>query len=338
MKKLFTAAVLLLMSLVFAVPAFAAESDRYIAADIDGHWAQSYIDNFLNADFVKGKYIDADGYTHFDPDGYMTRAEFVVALVQILGLNTDLPGKNFEDVRSGYWYTNQIRIASALGIVNGIDAAHFGVSKKITRAEMAAMIVQAFESKQSITFNTGTTKFTDVPQFYATESIEKAYNTGIISGTTATTFSPKNWATRAQVMVVLNRAVMKENTSLPSEAELFDAINRSVKEQVEAINTGPIDNYLTNFTGYELAYHMDAVEEMKDMINNNVQFKAEILSEEQLKVSELSDRLAVVDSTGGKIKVTATYQNSTQEETESLDGRYYLIKVGDAWKIYNEEQ
>lgn len=338
MKKWITAAVFLLISLVLAVPAFAAEADKYIAADIEGHWAQADIDNFINADLIKGKYIDGDGYTHFDPNGNMTRAEFVVALVQVLGLDTDLPGKNFEDVLPNLWYTNQIRIASALGIVNGMDATHFGVSKKIMRAEMATMIVKAFEAKQSIAFNAGTTKFTDVPSFYATEYIEKAYNTGIISGTTETTFSPKSPATRAQVIAVLNRAVMKESNSLPAETELFDAVNSSVKDQLDAINSGSNNAYLSkDLTGYALAYQQDSMDELKDLIDNGVQLKAEIVSDEQLKVSQMSDRFAVVDSTGGKIKITATYQDSEQTQTESLDGRYYLIKLGDAWKIYNEE-
>lgn len=338
LRKTFTAIALLLMSLVIAVPAFAAQSDRYIVADIDDHWAQPEIDNLINADLIKGKSIDEDGFTHFDPNGKMTRAEFVVALVQILGLDTDLPGKAFEDVRQNVWYTNQIRIASALGVVNGVDATHFGVARNITRAEMATMIVKAFEAKQSIAFKTGTTKFTDVPTFYATEYIEKAYNTGLISGTSATTFSPKSAATRAQVVVVLNRAVMKENKSLPNEADLLDVVKGSVQDQLNALNAGPNDSNLSSYyTGYELAYQLDSMDELKDMLGNGVQLAAEIVAEEQLNVTQISDRFAVVESTGGKIKITATYQDVKQEQTESLDTRYDLIKVGDAWKIYNEE-
>ncbi|WP_040950859.1 S-layer homology domain-containing protein [Gorillibacterium massiliense] len=338
MKKFFSMVALLVLSLVIAVPAFAANSESYIVADIDGHWAQPEIDNFINADLIKGKYVDSDGYTHFDPNGNMTRSEFVVALVQIAGLTTDLPGKIFEDVRENLWYTNQIRIASALGIANGVDATHFGVSQKITRAEMATMIVKAFEAKKSIAFSTGTTKFTDVPQFYATEYIGKAYNTGLISGTSATTFSPSQWATRAQVIVVLNHAVMKENSSLPTEDELFNVINSALKDQVDSINSGQIDFHLDKyFTGYGMAPQVDSMDYINEMINEGLQFKAEIVSAEQFKVSKISDRFAVVESTGGNIKITTSYQDETYEDTESLDGSYYLIKVGDTWKIYNEE-
>ncbi|KIL35046.1 hypothetical protein SD71_15400 [Cohnella kolymensis] len=339
MKKFYSTLALLSLSLCLAIPAFAAEEpiERYSPYDIEGHWAQAEIENFVKADLIRGN-LDAEGYTDIRPDDKMTRAEFAVMLVNIAGLSSDEAGKEFKDVKKGVWYSNSIRIASALGIVNGVSPTEFGVTKIVTRAEMATMIVRAYEAKASIDFKTGATKFKDVPSnYFAAPYIEKASATGLIGGTSATTFSPKSEATRAQVIVVLNRAVMLEKKNLPAEAELVGIVQAANKEIMDQMNAGKIDqiNWDKYYTGFEKVDSLESISQYQEVIAQGATIKYEIVAEENLKVVKSSDRFAVVQSTGGKIRVTATNGDRNMTDVMDADGSYYLMKTTDGtWKMY----
>ena len=79
----------------------------------------------------------------------------------------------------------------------------------ITRAEYVHMIVTLYEQIKNITISTRATKFEDISGHLFEEDIVKAYNLGVVSGTTATTFSPNNLLTRQEAATLFCRFLTK---------------------------------------------------------------------------------------------------------------------------------
>lgn len=52
----------------------------------------------------------------------------------------------FTDVLEDGWYREYVLKAKALGIVNGISDAEFGIGFNVTRQDMAVMIMRTLES------------------------------------------------------------------------------------------------------------------------------------------------------------------------------------------------
>ena len=78
----------------------------------------------------------------FAPDGTLTRAEFVTALANYLGL-APKEGYVFNDT-DGHWAQGYVAAMVEAGIVSGYDGSTFGVDDLITRQEIALMLVRAF--------------------------------------------------------------------------------------------------------------------------------------------------------------------------------------------------
>ncbi|UHA73531.1 S-layer homology domain-containing protein [Paenibacillus sp. 481] len=335
--------ILLLASLLvlplFSTPAKAAEiaaTDMYYPVDMDDHWAYDALDNFINADLLRG-YVDHEGTVTVKPNHSISRAEFVSILVRALGLTSDASGTAFTDVKQGKWYFEPIRIASSLGIVNGMSETTFGPNQLIKRGEIATMIVNAFSS--SVSFEGTAKSFKDVPEYYAKQAIQKASQAGIVQGASATQFKPFANAKRAEAVVMLQRALDLQSSALPEDDQLKAVILNLEKTWNQAINDKAYDRFhdvdAQFYTGYGLAnskYHSD---ELIDLVKQGFEFKVEKVSEQKLTVTHKSDRFAVVESTGGSVKMTMTKDDSFSANTISSDGIYLLKKMSDnSWKIY----
>lgn len=79
----------------------------------------------------------------------------------------------------------------------------------ITRAEYVHMMVTLYEQIKNTTISTRSTNFKDINGHLFEEDIAKAYRLGIISGTSATTFSPNNPLTRQEAATLLCRFLTK---------------------------------------------------------------------------------------------------------------------------------
>jgi S-layer homology domain. len=337
----FLAAVVLLALPFQASKVSAASAEdtlfTYFPIDIDEHWAYDALDNFVNADLLKGS-LDSEGNTLIKPDLSISRAEFVSILVRALGLTTDQTSKTFTDVEAGKWYSEPIRIASSLGIVNGLSETKFGPSELIKRGEIATMIVRAFTA--TVTFEGDVKTFTDVPEYFAAPFIAQASQAGIVRGTTATTFKPFANATRAEAVVMIQRALDLQKSDLPEEADLKALIEADETDETDAMNaldfTRLADAQAKYFTGYYLAFNQYINEDIESYLEDDYSIKLEKLTPQNLEVVSKSNRFAVVQSTGGSYSVTEVVDGEPSTNTIHSDGVYYLKKMpDDSWKIYN---
>ncbi|MFD1736826.1 S-layer homology domain-containing protein [Bacillus salitolerans] len=310
--------------------------ESYIPVDIDENWAYDQLDNFLNADVITGYPVE-DGYVELRPDATITRAQFIKILVNALQLTSNQSGKSFTDVKADDWYAEYVQIGSSLGIISGSNGK-FMPDQKITREQLTAFIIRAFEN--TIEFNGTPKAFTDVPNgYWAKDTIDKASSLGIVNGYD-TLFKPRNHATRAQAMVMIQRALDLETNHLPSEQALHDVVKSFVQEEnrlFEASDfTGLQAHYSLNTLGYYRALASYGLEEYEVMIEEGVGFTISIEDTFGVSVLSATDRYATVEVTDLIYYFTISEGDMTYENTMTLDGVYHLQKQANGnWKIYN---
>ncbi len=140
------------------------------------------------------------------PEQNITRAEVATILFRLLTNeareNNWSEDSGFPDVESGAWYNHAVAVLHNLGIVKGDDAGNFNPDDRITRAEMAAMMVRFYEkTERTVLIN----RFTDVDEtkWYAQEVL-LADHYGLMQGD-GDQFRPEEPLTRAEAMTVFNR-------------------------------------------------------------------------------------------------------------------------------------
>jgi hypothetical protein len=179
-------------------------------ADLSNHWAKSDIELMAAKHIVKGK-----TGTSYAPKEEVTRAQFAALLVRALGIQKakvdhTLP---FTDVQTSKWYYNEVAVAYNYGIINGLTDTSFGPNVKVTREQMAVMIIRAMTAADMNVELTNDqvqerlSKFKDQTQIakWAEDDVAKATQLGIINGRTEETFVPSAYATRAESAVMLRR-------------------------------------------------------------------------------------------------------------------------------------
>ncbi|MBD8497349.1 S-layer homology domain-containing protein [Paenibacillus arenosi] len=343
-KSLFRNSIIILFTMLLAFPLQTSQAHAadpipeymYFPFDIMNHWAYDELDNFVNADLLRG-YVDEFGDVYAKPNQSISRAEFVSILVRALGLTSNQDGTSFTDVPKEKWHYEPIRIASSLGIVRGTSETTFGPEQPVKRGEIASIIVRAFTS--SIPFTGEMKSFTDVPDYYAAPSIMKASQVGIVHGATPTTFKPFANATRAEAVVMLQRALDLQSSELPEDSTLTKVVADWTANHTKAMNDNTFDQLASidkqYATGYHLAYSASANAELMEIVNEGATFSAKVMSEQKLTVQHKTDRFAVIESKGGIMQITTKLQGSEVDAKQSMDGHYMLKKMPDnSWKIY----
>ena len=171
-----------------------------------GHWAFEYVRQLADLKIVSGR---GDG--KFDPEGAMTRADFVTILGRLHGVDTSkYTTSGFSDVADGQYYTPYVKWASDNGIVSGYGDGKFGPSDRIQRSQMALIVVRyARFAGIPLSENGSGDKFADdaVIPSWAKAEVYTARNSGLINGVGGNAFSPADGASRAQVCAIISRLI-----------------------------------------------------------------------------------------------------------------------------------
>lgn len=314
--------------------------DHYIPMDIDeSYWAYDELDDFINADIIDG-YMDEELNMTVKPENKITRAQFVKILVNALGLKQEGAAITFSDVKQGNWYFDYVTIASSLGIINGKEDGSFAPNANITRDQMTKMIVLAFE--KTVKFPVETTgKFADVNQTYwAFDYVNKAAANGIVKGY-GENFKPRNFATRAQAIVMIHRALQQEQSNLPVDEEITAFLKDHITRENRLVELNAEDElaalYEENGTGYyavegELGGSVFPFEE--GQLTSTIDDRNLTLT-----ILAKSDRFVTVEATGmvGTFVFKGKDSKFNFDMTIELDGVYNLKKdaVSGKWKIYS---
>ncbi|MDD3138460.1 MAG: leucine-rich repeat protein [Lachnospiraceae bacterium] len=145
-----------------------------------------------SVDFIASRGITSGtGNNMFNPEVKLTRAQFVVLLMNAYQIRTQNQGEysqiqNFSDAGNTY-YTDYLLAAKALGIVNGVGNNMFAPEKEITRQEMFVMLYNALrviDEVPAYVNNTQLSSFNDADKIasWANEAVSSLVKTGTIGG------------------------------------------------------------------------------------------------------------------------------------------------------------
>ena len=142
--------------------------------------------------------------TTFSPNNSCTRGQVMAFLYKAKGSPAVSGSNPFTDVKESDYFYNAVLWAVANGITSGTSATTFSPYKTCTRAQVMTFLYKAMGSPAV----SGSNPFTDVKTSdYFYNAVLWAVANGITNGTSATTFSPYNTCTRAQVMTFLYKAM-----------------------------------------------------------------------------------------------------------------------------------
>lgn len=209
MRKYF-AAMLAILLFFTVVP-----TTQAAASDIKGHWAEKELTELVNKGIMGGY----PGGLYL-PDRDITRAEFAKLVVQTLKLApienppttvSDIPIlKDLNPNDPSQWFYVDVIQAIQAGIITGFEDNTFRPNDKITREQMATMIMRAINARD-IYSEPATLKFKDEAkvQPYAKEYVQRIVYLEIMNGMDKSNFAPLLPSTRAQVATVLIRMLNK---------------------------------------------------------------------------------------------------------------------------------
>ena len=174
-----------------------------VTASNTGKWSADAID-FL----ARNSIVEGGSYGTFNPNGNMTRGDFVLMLYRMAGKPSVSGISNpFTDVKSSDYYYNAILWAYRNDIVTGVDAKTFAPKKNITREQIAATLYRMAGSPSASGYLTGYYDYAKIHS-YATNAMRWAISNGVITGSNGY-LTPTNNATRAQVATMLHRYLTK---------------------------------------------------------------------------------------------------------------------------------
>ncbi|MEC0132697.1 glycosyl hydrolase 53 family protein [Paenibacillus odorifer] len=165
-------------------------------------WATLAIESLTAKGIVQGI-----GNGIFNPQGEVTRAEFVSMLLSALELKAERGTGSFKDVNLDAWYSSVVITAGKLGVVQGHADGTFGPNDKLSREEMAAISYRALKLVEKVNDQTDVNvisfKDKDLISMYASEGITALAQAGIINGFEDGNFRPQAHTTRAEAAYII---------------------------------------------------------------------------------------------------------------------------------------
>ena len=175
--------------------------------------------------------------TMFSPGKTCTRGQVVTFLWRALGEPEPAQTTHsFTDVKESAYYYKAMLWAVENEITTGTSATTFSPNKDATRGQVVTFLWRALGEPEP----TQTTHpFTDVKESgYYYKAMLWAVETGVTSGTSATTFGPNKTATRGHVVTFLYRAVgpvqQKIAMITESDPEALEPIDAAVWDGIQA--------------------------------------------------------------------------------------------------------
>lgn len=204
MKKRLLSLALALCLVCSLLPGTALAAGENPFTDVSAsHWAHDDITYVYENDLMNG----TDG-SLFSPESTTTRAQVVTVLYRLAGQPAADWENPFWDVPASAWFHDAVTWAWENDITGGVSSTHFGAGNAVTREQLATFLYRyAQDQGYDTSARADLSGYSDagLVSSYATEALSWANATGLITGTTATTLSPKGSATRAQVATILSR-------------------------------------------------------------------------------------------------------------------------------------
>lgn len=163
------------------------------------YWGSRYVGakrvaNFTTVEEVKDAEIDFSIYA--------SRGEVALQLTKALGIDASDTNSNFPDVKPTSKYAGAVVALNKLGVFTGDKDGKFNPSSPITRAQLAKVLVKAYD----LTLKGNAAKFTDVPSsHWASNYIAILSSNKITTGKADGTFGVNDKLSLKHLQIFLDR-------------------------------------------------------------------------------------------------------------------------------------
>ncbi len=195
--KTFKRIALILLAVAMLCSVIVPSSATVYLSDIQGHWAQEYIEYWVERGVIGG-YPDGT----FHPNQKITRAEACKVLTVAYEMPTDVEPTAFTDVAASSWYYGYVQTCAAFGSVNGYPDGSFKPEGNITRNEAVKMVCLSAGLSER---DTGCEIFVDYEEVadWAKGYWNALYHAGAIHGCDGGVLRSEDYITRAEFVKIL---------------------------------------------------------------------------------------------------------------------------------------
>ena len=195
-KKILAIALVLVLALGMLLPASAAVT----FSDVEGHWAESYIQQWTDKGVLNG-YPDGT----FCPDQFITRAEVSKVLALAYEMPLDITTHTFTDVSTSDWFYAYVQACADYEVVCGDPDGSFRPDDSITRTEAVKMVCLAAGLTGKDSGLESKSDYADIPA-WGVGYWNALYHVGVIDGYPDGTLLPNQNITRAELVKILCKA------------------------------------------------------------------------------------------------------------------------------------
>ena len=125
----------------------------------------------------------------------VTNADLLTAAEEII------KKEPFGDVAKGAWYRDAALFNYRNGLMNGVQTDVFAPDENTTRAQLV-LILYRYSGSPAVS---GSAPFNDLDADWYKDAVTWAYRSGIVNGTSDSTFSPNAYITREQLVTIFYR-------------------------------------------------------------------------------------------------------------------------------------
>lgn len=210
--------------------------------DSIGHWAEEQISFLKDRNVTDG---NPDG--SFGVENNISRAEAATLLVRAMNLDTEnIENPNFPDVKESNFFYPYIAAIFKEGIMTGDEKGNFKPTDTLTRAEMAKILVTAYELK-----NKGDNTFKDVSKgHWAYDYIGALVSNELTDGYPDGTFRADAPIKRSEFAALLVRVIQLDESGAleqadetePEEVVEPEEVTEPVETQVPVTETSEAAN------------------------------------------------------------------------------------------------
>jgi uncharacterized protein YjdB len=169
-------------------------------------WAASAVDYLYSNQVVSGV-----GGTRYGPSRAIKRGDFALMLCKAFGLESYSVGSGFADVPNSAYYANAVGTLKDLGVVSG-DGRRFRPTDSVTRQDAMVMLQKAMQSAGWTLYDGGASSLNSFQDgsntsAYARGAVACMVQMGILSGDSQGRLNPRGTLNRAEMAVVLHKAM-----------------------------------------------------------------------------------------------------------------------------------
>ncbi|WP_158560907.1 cadherin-like beta sandwich domain-containing protein [Paenibacillus contaminans] len=185
--------------------------------DIQGHWAQTSIEDLASRLVLNGKSDD-----RYEPDDKVTRAEFTAIVIRSLGLAPEKAASAYGDVQADDWFAPFVATAQAYGLISGYEDGTFRPDRTISRAEATVFLSKAWAlaggasltEEEAAAALSGVSDSADIPA-WAKTPVGSAVKLGLLQGYEDGSVQTQRSITRAETATLVRNLLLKSELIQP---------------------------------------------------------------------------------------------------------------------------